>query len=268
MGASNDEDLMKAPSNNNLLGVNNNEEKPILRATRVINLYGGTFQDIQNAMNSIPAGDIGLIYLNNATYYGSGTPIINPTNSRFTVELWGGSESNPTLKSTLDAQGKSRVIQIIDDRLNLGLLYLNIENTFADSYFTVPSHYTQYYGDPRLAVGAGVLLCCSYAKLYNVTFNNSTSSVPDTGIVNARGLCAFISTLQFSNIINSKFLNTVALVGGGTILQVNGQTSYIINCSIVNNDISGNFCAIQIACNPNTPYLISNCHFENMYTLF
>ncbi|WP_297827454.1 hypothetical protein, partial [uncultured Methanobrevibacter sp.] len=68
---------------NEVLSASNNEET--LRADPII-LNGGTFADIQTAINSIPAGETGIIYLGNQTYTGSGTQI----NINKNVIIYGG----------------------------------------------------------------------------------------------------------------------------------------------------------------------------------
>ena len=88
---------------NEVLSASNNEET--LRADPII-LNGGTFAEIQTAINSIPAGETGIIYLGNQTYAGTGTQI----NINKNVIIYGGTPENPELRSTLDAQEKSRTI--------------------------------------------------------------------------------------------------------------------------------------------------------------
>ena len=107
---------------NEVLSASNNEET--LRADP-ITLNGGTFADIQAAINNITAGETGIIYLGNQTYTGSGTPITINKN----VTIYGGTPENPELTSTLNAQKKSRTIYSIGE-YDIELNNLNIINSY------------------------------------------------------------------------------------------------------------------------------------------
>ena len=78
-----------------------------------------SFQDVQNKIYSTSSG--GDVYLDNATYVGSGSHI-NITKS---LKIHGGSVSDPNKKSTLDARKLSRIFNVQGNH-NVSFINLNI----------------------------------------------------------------------------------------------------------------------------------------------
>ena len=254
---------------NEVLSASNNEET--LRADPII-LNGGTFADIQTAINSIPAGETGIIYLSNQTYTGSGTPITINKN----VTIYGGTPENPELTSTLNAQKKSRTIYSIGE-YDIELNNLNIINSYKhtnpnNAILPETDPYWDGMGDgpntphnihewTRLLQGGAVLIINYENKLRitNVTISN-TDSHTTTGCY---GFALGIHSLDFE-LDNVEVSKTTHGAGGCGSIELIGNGN-IKNSRLINNTGERTIApGMQtITCFVDNPILVDNCTFIN-----
>ena len=78
-----------------------------------VTLNGGSFEDIQSAINTANVGD--TIYLNGGTYTGSGAQIT--VNKQ--INIYGGTQDDLNLPATLNAQESSRIFKITAPNVNI-----------------------------------------------------------------------------------------------------------------------------------------------------
>ena len=180
------------------------------------------------------------------------------------MQLIGGSELNPNLRSTLDARGLSRVLYQLNSELNVTLKNLNIINGQAlDTAFiggTIFHHYIPVHNRFR---GSGVILCSKHVSIYNVTIDNSHYWVER---VITPGLAAGIVTIDDFFIDNLLISNSNGFCGSG-VLQLVG-TGTLTNSAFINNSVIASFNVAGGAIQANSssyPINISNCLFENNF---
>ena len=226
---------------NNLLGASNIKETP-LRAN-VINLTGGSFTNIQNAINNLKNTG-GTIYLNNATYIGTKDPItfnnINP------IQIIGGTEENPNLMSTLNANNKNRI--------------------FSVSYRTVSIDHLIMTGGGNCDMGViYVENGADFTLTNSIITKNAASSTAglyiDSGVNTHNRYCTFrIENVTLSDNVAVKGANAaMRLWGVGTIKDC----YFYHNYNGVNSNLLGRALQTYSSDPVNNPIIIDHCTFVN-----
>ena len=213
-------------------------------------LNGGTFADIQNAINTASAGD--SIFLNGKTYTGTGTQITINKN----INIYGGSSATDTKMATLNANSKSRIIYInSNDVTKVSLKGLNLENgylsnndtggalyvysnklnlTFTDS---IVNNNKLDYDATSQANGGCVRIFSQYYSVKNIVFKNNNVECKNSFI---SGAVMYVRCLSGGIVDNCTFINNneIAINGAG-ILQISSQNgvSYVTNCVFINNSM-------------------------------
>ena len=226
-----DEKLENSQIENDVLNADSNESE-VLGATHTLN--GGTFQTIQNKINSASAGDV--IQLS-GTFTASGLSSIQ-VNKKLTI--------TSLSQATLDGQGKSSIFSLNEGSRGMTLSNLRFINGHAQFGSTI------YIWDRDITVD-------------NCVFEDNYAS--DTG-------GAIISAYEADRprnalVKNCKFYNNRAGVAAGA-LALYGDNSRVENCIFdsngvsIDNGLNGYGGAIQLSLDTVkcTAYAI-NCTFKN-----
>ena len=277
----------------NILGASNIEETPLKANPTIINLNGGTVQNIMNTMSNNPNS---IIYLNGKTYTGVGTITSKTFNN---ITIIGGSQSNPntmaifntnlwpfkfkncnltniTFKSLkgdhhlFNISGGTTSFSVFDNcqtYQNLIRFESNI-NSPANVFYTNFTNSRQTYngdsdGNGQFAVLQGCIMDhCNFINTYSGHHGGAFCSSDD--YVNNRGkYISQITNTNFVNITSRWFAVYFHGESKNNYQYWNNRPAYMENCSFINCNITnkGTYgVALGIS---HDNMIIKNCSFIN-----
>ena len=250
-----------------------------------INLNGGTFQDIQDAIDRANPGD--TIYLNGGTYNGNG----NQIEIKKAITIIGANKTGQYAK--LDAKEKSRIFNINKaESVNISnMIFINgklleerggaicTQGTDLNSSNCIFSHNYAYGGAAIMTITSNggkkiIIENCNFTLNTAIVWGGAVSTGPSyyVYIKNSTFLKNSIENDNkqfytggaldidgdYLELVDSKFISNNAGIGGAINLEVYG--GYVINCTFRENSAK-NASAILLLGRGNMS--IAHCTFEN-----
>ena len=222
-----------------------------------------TFDDVQTAINNTE--DNSIVYLNGTTYIGNGIEIV--ISDKHNITIHGGTESDPSLISTLDGKGLSRIMTINTDSniTFIGIKFVNGKQT---------DDGTQYNGGGaiKMQTGEGTIVTWENCTFINNTAENDGGVIYSSDWDNNYWIgCSFINNTAaniggviygygLNNWTNCNFINNTAATTGGAIACT--KSIALTKCSFIHNTASGGGGAIWfIGSGANNNF--TECNFTN-----